>query len=303
MLLLCLVVVAGIGGYGISRHDFLTPPSEAQLAENRARVEAALPQSDFPDDAVSVPAVLVRPNLPPPPPEPPKKPAVELGDLTKPPALGEYLDAAPKGTAYFVELAGELEANGQFKRALLAWERVLDTGRPDPVLAGKAVAAINRLRPTLPAWNENRDAAIAITLHAGASKTSAKTLTPVLVETARELERASAGILKINAIVTSSRSQVKAKRPAPVAVSLKGPGKSQSTEMLMITTGSSKSLRDDLFKTVFELIRGHLDDDPSRSPPAPLVEGADPRVALHSHVTRLHWQELGAILNRPAKMD
>ena len=242
-------MIGGVWWYGTRKADFLTPPPASKLAENRARVESSLPQVDHPDNAVAVPAGAVEP-APPPPEE--LKPAIVLGDLSSPPTLQEYAEFAPKGAAHLLDLAALLEAEGEFQRALLAWERVLDTGKADATQAGTAIAASQRLRPTLPAWNTDRAKAIAITLHAGTSSKNAKTLTPVLEETAREMERASAGILKVTAIVTSGRGRLTATTPVPVALWLAGPTKgSVSTAVRSFTVGSPKSLRDDLLKTVF----------------------------------------------------
>ena len=84
---------------------------------------------------------------------------------------------------------------GEFQRALLAWERVIDLTKPDETQAAAAISAIKRLRPTLPNWNTSPESAIAIELHAGTGKTMAKTLTPVLESVARDVEAAVRALL------------------------------------------------------------------------------------------------------------
>ncbi len=299
VLLLSFTVIGGVWWHATRKADFLTPPPDSKLAENRARVESSLPQADHPDNAVAVPAVPIDP--PPQPPVEEPKPAIVLGDLSTPPTLQEYAEFAPKGAEHLMDLAVLLEAEGEFQRALLAWERVLDTGKADARQSSAAVTAVKRLRPTLPAWNKDRAKTIAIILHAGTGRKNAKALTPVLEETARDLERASAGILKVTAIVTAGRGSLAAPAPAPVAVWLTGSHKGAvSTAVMSFTVGSPKSLHDDLLKTVFLVVSGALEHAPSHPPP-PLAATEKPLGALTHHVTRRQWQEFGTLLNRPPK--
>ncbi len=300
VILLCASVIGGVWWNGTHQMDFLTPPSEAKLAEIRSKVESSLPPADHPNDAISVPAVIPEPTPPPPPPEEPK-PEIELGDLASPPTLQEYTDRAPKGAAHLVELAALLETKGQFQRALLAWERVLDIGKPDSTQTAAAISAIKRLRPTLPDWNTDPARTITITLQAGTGKKTAKTLKPILEETARELERASAGILKVSAVVTAGRDSKKAASgPAPVALWLAGPGKkSRSTEVLSFTVGPPDTLREEVRKTVFQVLRGYLGHKSGQSPPPAAPDGSPVLDALNSHITRLYWHELGTMLGHP----
>ena len=301
VLFLALAVSGGVWWYGTRYADFLTPPSAAKLAEIRASLESSLPQADHPDDAVSVPAIVKNP--PPAAPVEEPKPAMVLGDLATPPTLREYSDLAPKGAGHLINLAVLLEVEGEFHRALLAWERALDMGKPDEAQATAAIASIKRLRPTLPDWNTHPAKAIAITLHAGTGKKSATTLAPILEQTARDLERASAGILKVTATVTAGRSNSSASSAAPVALWLAGPTKhSLSTKVLSFTLTSPKSLHDDLLKSVFLIVRSDLGHATSHTPPA-LAKNDNLLEALNSRITRLDWHELGTRLNRPPVKD
>jgi len=214
-----VLAVAGGVWWGNTRHmDFVTPPSESKLAAIRVRIESSLPQTDQVDDAISVPVVA-----PPPPPVEPPKPVIELGDLTIPPSLQDYGVRSPAGSAHLIELATLLEEKEEFQRALLAWERVIDLTHPDEGQAANAISAIKRLRPTLPDWNAKPETAITLSLRAGTAKKSAKTLTPILEGVARDLERASSGIVKITTSVTASQISRTTKGPAPVAIWLAGP--------------------------------------------------------------------------------
>jgi hypothetical protein len=302
VLFLSLVMIGGVGWYGTRKTDFLTPPTASQLAACRAKVALSLTPTDHQNDVIAVPAVVADPATPTPAEEP--KPTMILGDLDSPPTLQEYSDLAPKGAAHLIDLAVLLEVEGESQRALLAWERVLDTGKPDPSQTNTACIAIKRLRPTLPAWNTARAKAIAITLHAGTSKKSAKSLTPVLTDVARELERASAGLLQVTAVVSTGRVREPASGSTSAALWLAGPNKaSASTKARSFAVKSPKSLHDDLLKSVLLIIRDHLGHATSHPPPVALPDDGKPLETLNYQITRLNWQELGTTLNRTPKKD
>lgn len=296
VILCCLAVIGGSWWYGTRNADFITPPSEAKLAEIRMRVESSLPPADHLGDAVSAPPETRRP----PAPIVPEilKPVIKPADFSRPPSLQEYTDLAKNGTAYLIDLAVMLENEGQFQRALIAWERVIDSQKPDESQALAAIAAIKRLRPTLPDWNTEASQAIPITLHAGTGGKTALVLKPVIEETARELERASAGILKVTASVTAGRGDLTASGPPPVALWLAGPEKNtRSTEVLSFTVDSAETLQQEVAKTVFGILRGYLARETPQTPPRAIGDDEPALEALNSHISRRSWQDLGKLLN------
>lgn len=279
--------------------DFVTPPSAEKLGQIRLSAKFLLPAEEKPENLPPPPPPVVA-ELPLPPVEEPK-PAVNLGDLTTPPTLQSYGELASEGPERLTELAMALEAHGEFSRALLAWERVIDLTKPNETQAAAAISSIKRLRPTLPDWNGQPEAAISIVLSAGTGKKLAKTLSPILEGVARDLEAASSGILKVKATVTTGRINT-LKGPAPVALSLAGAGKKPSaTGTLSFTADSPDGLRAEILKTVFQLIRGQLSRTTAYTPPAALGEKEDPQSALNFRVTRLCWGEFAAGLNLPAQ--
>jgi len=299
VILLALAVVGGVWMKYTWKMDFMTPPSEARLEEIRQKIESSFPRADVMDDAISVPAVVQ-------PPPPPPKPSLDFGDLTAPPKLKDFGEFAPEGADHLIMLARALESKGEFQRALLAWERVIDLTEADGGQAATAVSSIKRLRPTLPDWNLSPESAIQIELHAGTGKNLAKKLTPVLESVARELERASSGILKVEAMVTVGKTKTNnsAKAPVPVALWLTGPGKdATSTDVLSFTVDSSDVLPEEVSKTVFQLIRGYIRKSTDCMPPGGLGDGVKSMDALTYRVTRLSWREFGGSLNVPPKKD
>lgn len=274
----------------------MTPPSESKLAEIRENTEAAVPNPGHDDNAVAPPAV----PIPPPPPPPPPKPVIDLGDLKSRPSITEYLNQAQKGSAYLMELAGLLETKGEPQRALLAWERVIDSGKPNENQAKSAISAIKRLRSTQPDWNTDPKKTIAITLHAGVGKKTAKDLKLALDKIAKDLGRASSGILKVTSDVTPGRD-VKSSKP-PIAVWITGSiKKPRSTDVLSFTLESKDKLAVSLENTVFEVIRGFVGHSPSQTPPPAINEGQTAKDAIQTHVTRQFWIDLGTRLNSPPK--
>lgn len=300
VMLLAVSVVGGVWWKNTRHMDFMTPPTPEELVALRLKVESSLPRPEVAVDAISVPPPVREPIPVPPVPEP--EPEMDLGDLTRPPTLQSYAEVSPEGAAKLIELARKLEEKGEFPRALLAWERVLDLTKPDEVQAAMAVSSIKRLRPTLPPWNADPAKAIEIVLHAGTGKKLATALKPVLEEVARDLETASSGTITVKSVVTAGKTNSSTRRPAPVALWLSGPEKnSPSTEVLSFTANSSELLRQEVMKTVFTLIRGHLGRQTAYTPPAELAEDGDAEDALQFRITRLCWREFATALTLPAK--
>lgn len=300
VILLAIAVVSGVWMYGTHGKDPLTDPTAQELAAIKAKVAASFPEIDKATDVISVPAeppVTEKPVV-----EEPAKPEIDLGNLAETPTLAYYNERASQGTAELSDLASALEKKGQFQRALLAWERVLDLTKPDPEQAKTAVSAIRRLRPTLPDWNLAPAKPIAIVLEAGTGKKMTKTLEPMLKLAAVEIQKSSAGLLTVSTKINVGKSN--AKGPSPVAVWLAGPGKKPvTTGVLSFTVGANEQLHDEVLKTVFQLVRNFLKQSTSYTEPAPLGEKENPMDALNFRITRLCWNEFAASLNLPQKKE
>ena len=281
--------------------DFMTPPSEAKLEEIRVKVESSFPRADQVDDAISTP---ILPPTPQPPPAPivEAKPPIDLGNLRAPLALQNYGELSPKGAEYLIDLASALESQSEPRRSLLAWERVLDLSKPDENQRAKATAAIKQLRSVLPEWNTKPETATKLTLRASSGKRLSKSLATTLASVAAEIERASSGIVKIKTSVAIGKSDASNQGAVPVALWLTGPdSKSSSTEVLSFKVNSTDTLRNDVLRTVYLLIRNHLSNNTAYTSPAELSVEDDPQAALSFGITRLCWSEFAASMNIPLK--
>lgn len=301
VILLAIAVIAGVWAGNTRNMDFLTPPTQARLEHVRINVESSLPRPHQVDPVL--PETVTKPPEPPPLPVEKPKPPLDLGDLQAPLTLQYYGERSASGPQHLIELATALEDASEPRRALLAWERVLDLTRPDDSQAATTVSAIKRLRAILPAWNQDTEAATTITLHASAGKNFAKTLPPVLEAVAKELGKSSSGILKVKPMPAIGKTRNPEQNAAPIALWLAGPDKkSAATEAISFTVDSAQDLHHEVLKTVFELVRNHLSSTTAYHPPASLADGEDPLAAMNHRITRLSWSEFAAALNQPKKI-
>jgi hypothetical protein len=291
---LSLLTVLLIWWIGTREMNFLAPPSEARLQEIRAEALASLPVSRVEDDAISIKVPL--PDRDPDRPDTIPTEPIDLGDIQAPPVLDTYSDRAPEGSAKLLALAAALEKAGAFQRALLAYERILDLARSDPEQIQSATASIRHLRPTLPLWNGDSESAPPITIHIGTGEKFAEILPEILGVITSDLNNASSGLIRFSHKLNIGRSIQATDAPTPVALWITGGSDSTpSTDVLSFTSDNPETLRNDLLKTVFNLIRGHLSKAASYNPAPEALD--DPMAALESHITRLLWQEFGTALN------
>jgi hypothetical protein len=300
VILLALAVIAGVWSYGTLHKDFVTPPSPEKIALIKAKTAALFPEADRPRKVISVltaPVITAKATAKVAP-----QPEIDLGDLTETPTLAYYKQRAANGTAEMIILASALEAKGQFQRALLAWERVLDITKPDASQAKVAISAIKRLRPTLPDWNTVPQKAIPITIEASTGKKMAKNLSSVLKEVTIDIQKASAGQLAVSVKMNVGKSN--AKGASPVALWLAGSGKKPTTtEVISFTADPSDELHDAVLKSIFQLVSSFLKKSTSYTEPAALSDKENPMDALSFRITRLGWEEFASSLNLPGKKE
>ncbi len=297
VILLCLMAVALPAWLGIQGADFLTPPGEQELRAIRSRTESALPRLATQADAISPQGrgtdVIAA------------APPIQLGNLNAPPAIHEYRDRASRGASHLIEIANRLRDKEQDARALLAWERVIDSAeQASSAEIQSAIDAVENLRAELPPWNRIPSRAIPVTIQAGTGKKSAEALEPVLLQAAARLEHASSGILSVAAKVNAGPDIEIDDGPVPVAIWLTGSGENRSsTEVRSFTVATPETLEHDTHRSLYLLVRGHLRNAGDVNPPPAPPEEGDLRAALDTRITRLQWQTFGRLLNEPPEND
>jgi|688.fasta_scaffold121433_3 hypothetical protein len=292
---LCLLTLVLLWWMGTRDMDFLTPPSEATLSQIRAEALASLPASRLEDDAISIKVPLpddadTLPDLT------ALLDPVDLGDIKSAPVLDTYSDRAPEGSAKLLALAAALEQAAAFQRALLAYERVLDLAESDPEQIQSAISAIHRLKPKLPDWNTDPVVAAQVVIHIGTGGRFSEILPAIMVNMTRDLNTASSGIVRFSHQIHVGRTIQNTDTPTPVALWITGSSdNAPSTDVLSFTTDDTEALSNDLLKTTFNLVRGHLSKTTSYNPAPEALD--DPLRALESHITRLLWNEFSKTLS------
>jgi hypothetical protein len=297
----CLLIVLIVWWINTRRMDFMTPPSQAQLEEIHKKTIASLPISNTQPETVMVAAPAL-PNFE----QSANDPSVvysgkvEIGELDPPKKLDTYSELAPDGAAKLLKLAIELEKLNAPQRSLLAYERVLDLSRANPQQIQLALHKIRIIRPSLPAWNPNTKLAHPIVIHIGTGQKFAQILPGIMESITQEIQRSSSGLIQCSFKLNIGESIRTIDAPSPVALWMTGGNKGNpSTDVLSFTSNHPETLRRDLLKTIFNLIRGQLSKSTSYNPAPEAMD--DAQIALSSNITRLLWDAFGKTLNPPPK--
>lgn len=297
----CLIMVLIVWWINTRRIDFLTPPTQAELEAIRIKTIASLPISKTQSEIIAV-ATPALSNIEQSANDPSVvyQGAIDIGDLSPPKDLDTYSERAPDGAAKLLKLAALLEQQNTPQRALLANERVLDLSQANPEQIYLALYNIHRLSPTLPAWNQDLKTSHPIVIHIGTGQKFEKILPEIMDGITKELNSSSSGLIQSKVELNIGESIRTNDAPTPVAVWITGKDKKgPSTDVLSFTSNNPATLRKELLKTIFNLIRGQLSKSTSYNPAPEAVD--DPQIALSSNITRLLWNEFGKNLNPPPK--
>lgn len=300
VILACLLALVLVWIAGTHDKDFTTPPTPGELVKIADDWEKSRP--NIPPPKPIDPSLLSdnEPSAPkkptPPAPKPPEK--LPTGNLMHSPSLSEYGTLGDKGSATMVKLASHLETEGAYQRALLAWERVIDTTSPSDGDRKLAVTAIKRLKTSLPPWNPDPTANITLTLHAGATLKNSKPLKNALTEAAALLSEASGHVIKVNTKASIGKSRgIKTPR-IPIAIWFSRPAASSPDATaetppisFMADPSQPAMLTSQIEAGVYALLRDHLASETNFSPLPEYPAGAKPDDLLKHHVTRLMWRE------------
>lgn len=310
VLLLGVAAVAIPWWQGTKDIDFMSAPSEKHLARIRYATSTAFPKREqpAPKDARKEAKAFQSPIK--------AAPVIHPGNPQAPAMIDDYREHAAEGAAAFVELAAHLEEQSGNPRALLAWERVLDSCQADEAQLTAAYSGVQRLRPLLAPWNIDPVAAIALTLEASVAKeTAADDLEEGLAHCADILNRKSSGLIqfspRLERPVTKEKKQTKGKKDdtpadaettAPlVSLQILADGESSASTGLIEfpLPADPDEARRALLTAAYKLVGSQIAAATELTPPRSIAGGDDPLSALGTRITRLSWQEFGKSL-KPA---
>ncbi|MCP5536706.1 MAG: hypothetical protein H7A51_10830 [Akkermansiaceae bacterium] len=296
----CLLAIVVVWMIGTRNTDFTTPPTPQDLVEISRQWEESRPNIPPPkpinaglleDRDDTIPQTPVTPARP----QPEKLPT---GNLLHAPALSEYGTLGNKGGEAMVALATHLETKGELQRALLAWERVIDTSGPTDDERQLAVTAIKRLKSSLPPWNPDPAADLSLTLHAGATLRDKKALEDAMSTVADLISEASGNVVQVTTKTSIGNSRGLKTPRIPIAIWFSRPGTTDSGARaetppisFMADPSEKEMLASQIEAGVYALLRAHMASETSFSPLPEYPAGVKPDDLLKHHITRLMWRE------------
>lgn len=224
----------------------------------------------------------------------------DLGDLDAAPGLAAYRSfARQEAPSRVFELSSTLRARGQFQRALLALERVIDTSEPDPEALAEAAKGITALAPTLPQWNVDPIAELPLNLHLSSARDAPESVKAAALKVATLIKKSSGDQLEIIPKILSNGTK-NALPDSPLALWLATTG-DQSASTAVITlrvTDDAEAAFAEIAKAVSQAVRSRLVKEEYVTPP-PLKATSEELISVY--ITRLMWRDFAQSLVNPAE--
>lgn len=271
--------------WGTRKYDFMTP---RVIPEHELRPDFASPVNG--DLANS----LQPSEEEPPPPEPEPIPDLDPGDFQVSPSLAEYRSYAEDGTPALLKLAQNLQNDGHIQRAVLAYERIIDSTPSISLEREPAEQALAGLKVSLPRWNVDPEASIPLTINLLSARNE-ESLQPSLAALSELITTSSGGICQPSFILKSA-PEPSVELPAfPIAIWLTVEGEDPEVPSLPVVTvapTSEAEVDGDLNLALYRLLARRVQENRNLTPLPSLQEGEDPETALVAKITRLSWQRL-----------
>lgn len=226
----------------------------------------------------------------------------ELGDLESAPGLAEYAEHASKGARYLINLATELELQGEFRRALLAWERVIDSCDPSTEERRSAESSVLRLRPTLPRWSIDPTEQTEILLQFGTTRSPNEGIATAAQEVADFLRRDSDDLCAVTPRLTTAKPPNRS-LGGPVAIYLTGTGPAEDNQSTVLSinpdSNERQTIRREVLTALYKILRERLTGQEGIRPPLPPDHPDRPEEDFRRYLTRLHWKLAAESLAEP----
>lgn len=311
---LALLTIGVIWWQGTKGKDFTTPPDAAALAIVKQEIREELKATDSseiePDataQAIRVkPKTLLLPNAEAEPQaaaEPTLKPE-DFGDLSVSPGLDCYVLMAERGAAIMIDLATQLEIKGETQRALLAWERVLDSTEADAAQQDTARKAVLRLRAQVPLWNVDPIATRHLCLTVSCDRERAKVIEPLLQEMVASVSDISSGLVECKLELQAGAKPDPAKPRQPIALWFRGTSADAPVSKTLILPTLPDGLPEQknlLLLQIYKLIRDGVSQQTNFRPLIEPTGGADAESLLRGAITRRVWSQWAESMATPTR--
>lgn len=270
---------------GVRKYDFMIPrtiPAGELRPDFASPVELEIGR--VPEEETGSPPKVDAPAMP----------EIDSGDFQTAPGLDEYIASAELGAPALLNLAQKLQSAGQVQRAVLAYERILDSTPLGGSASIEAEVALAHLKATLPLWNSDPAASVPLEIH---------------FDTARDPESLKGAITTLTELITvGSGNQCKpsfqirlssapsqALPSLPLAIWLTVPNEDPDKPSLAVVTLAPKSdedLNSRLTHGLYRLLSRRIVSVGQLTHLPPLLQGEDPEHAIVNKVTRLAWQQI-----------
>lgn len=289
----CLAVVMLTWWLSTRSRDFLAAPSEAKLERIRISAAQTNPTAQGLGDALSPAASTDKDRTP--------IPVVMAHHINRAPQLDDYLDEAKHGSHYLMELA-KLLGDEHPERALICWERVIDSTKANDSQKQQAANAITRLKKTTAPWNSRKENAMSLLIQIGTGPSAAKLLDSALDETTEFLNACSSGVVHFDKKVSVGNEDMVDAGRSPVAMWVSGPEEDGSTSTqvasLFIKLDEPEQHLEQVRHEVLRILREHLNQMDNFQPlPKPSEQYSTDKI-LEGYITRMVWMELAKSLRK-----
>lgn len=227
-------------------------------------------------------------------PEPEAIEEIDPGNLFTPPVLDQYFADASKGPAALLKLAEKLQNEGRIQRAVLAYERILDSTLAGGQERVQAEEALTSLKTNLPPWNSDPEAALPLTIHLVTAR-SAESLAGSIAALSELIQVSSGNFCRPIFDIQEAPIPSEPLPSLPIALWLTVEGEDPEKPSLTVLSIAPKTEEDvdsRLAHALYRLISRRLKNDSELTEPPALLIADDPEKAIVTKITRLTWKRL-----------